>query len=45
MNRKFAYVPMGDKDKEIIDEIKETILSPKISLVLNLHDGHGDRPV
>ncbi|SFV63838.1 putative periplasmic protein [hydrothermal vent metagenome] len=41
MNRKFAYLPKGDKDKEIIDEIKETILSPKVSLVLNLHDGHG----
>lgn len=41
MNRKFAYVKDGDKDKEIIDEIKEIILSPKVSLVLNLHDGHG----
>ncbi len=41
MNRKFAYVKDGDKDKKIIDEIKETILSPKVSLVLNLHDGHG----
>ncbi|HIP20520.1 MAG TPA: hypothetical protein EYG70_05300 [Sulfurimonas sp.] len=41
MNRKFAYVKDGDKDKEIVDEIKEVILSPKVSLVLNLHDGHG----
>ncbi len=41
MNRKFAYVKRGDKDKAIIDEIKETILSPNVSLVLNLHDGHG----
>ncbi|PHQ57102.1 MAG: hypothetical protein COA30_00215 [Sulfurimonas sp.] len=41
MNRKFSYVKHGDKDKEIIDEIKEIILSPKVSLVLNLHDGHG----
>jgi len=41
MNRKFSHVKHGDKDKEIIDEIKETILSPKVSLVLNLHDGHG----
>lgn len=41
MNRKFSHVKKGDKDKEIIDEIKETILSPQVSLVLNLHDGHG----
>jgi len=41
MNRKFAYVKKQDKDKEIIEEIKKIILSPKVSLVLNLHDGHG----
>ncbi|MDQ7068172.1 MAG: M99 family carboxypeptidase catalytic domain-containing protein [Sulfurimonas sp.] len=41
MNRKFSSVKSGDKDKEIIDEIKRTILSPQVSLVLNLHDGHG----
>ncbi len=41
MNRKFAYVKKGDKDKKIIEEIKKTILSPQVSLVLNLHDGHG----
>lgn len=41
MNRKFSVVRNGDKDKEIIEEIKKTILAPKVSLVLNLHDGHG----
>ena len=41
MNRKFAYVKKHDKDKKIIEEIKKTILSPQVSLVLNLHDGHG----
>ncbi len=41
MNRKFSVMKTGDKDKEIIQEIKETILSENISLVLNLHDGHG----
>jgi len=41
MNRKFAHVKKGDKDKEIIEEIKKIILSSEVSLVLNLHDGHG----
>jgi len=41
MNRKFAHVKEGDKDKAIIDEVKKIILSKKVSLVLNLHDGHG----
>ena len=41
MNRKFSVVKDKDKDKEIIKEIKKTILAPKVSLVLNLHDGHG----
>jgi len=41
MNRKFSYVKKRDKDKAIIDEVKKIILSPKVSLVLNLHDGHG----
>jgi len=41
MNRKFAHVKKHDKDKTIIKEIKKTILSPQVSLVLNLHDGHG----
>ena len=41
MNRKFSHVKKDDKDKIIIDEVKKIILSKKISLVLNLHDGHG----
>ncbi|QSZ41502.1 hypothetical protein GJV85_05070 [Sulfurimonas aquatica] len=41
MNRKFSYIKKGDKDKKTIDEIKKIILSKKVSLVLNLHDGHG----
>ena len=41
MNRKFASIKKNDKDAEIIKEIKEIILSEQVSLVLNLHDGHG----
>ena len=41
MNRKFSKIGDHDKDKQIIDEIKKIILSDNISLVLNLHDGHG----
>jgi hypothetical protein len=41
MNRKFAHIKKNDKDKKIVDEIKKIILSPNISLILNLHDGHG----
>jgi len=41
MNRKFAYMKQNDKDKKIVKEVKNIILSPKVSLVLNLHDGHG----
>jgi len=41
MNRKFSHVKKHDKDKAIIKEIKKTILDPQVSLVLNLHDGHG----
>ena len=41
MNRKFSYIDPDDKDKEIVDEIKKIILEKKVSLVLNLHDGHG----
>jgi len=41
MNRKFSVIKKNDKDKEIVQEIKEIILSKKVSLVLNLHDGHG----
>jgi len=41
MNRKFAKIRQKDKDKKIVDAIKKIILAPNISLVLNLHDGHG----
>ncbi|SFV50094.1 putative periplasmic protein [hydrothermal vent metagenome] len=41
MNRKFAHIRSNDHDKQIVEEIKKIILSPKVSLVLNLHDGHG----
>ena len=41
MNRKFAYISKKDPDYKIVKDIKKIILSPKIDLVLNLHDGHG----
>jgi len=41
MNRKFASIKKNDKDTQIIKEIKSIILEKKVSLVLNLHDGHG----
>ena len=41
MNRKFAHIKKNDKDKDTVDEIKKIILDPKVSLILNLHDGHG----
>jgi hypothetical protein len=41
MNRKFAVMKKNDKDKKTVEEIKKIILNKKVSLVLNLHDGHG----
>lgn len=41
MNRKFSVISDNDKDKEIIQEIKNIILDKNVSLILNLHDGHG----
>ena len=41
MNRKFSSIKNNDKDAKIIQEIKKVILSPQVSLILNLHDGHG----
>ncbi len=41
MNRKFAHIKDTDKDKPIIEEVKKIILNKQVSLVLNLHDGHG----
>ncbi len=41
MNRKFSTLKKDDQDAKIIDDVKKTILSKNVSLVLNLHDGHG----
>ncbi|MBN2815677.1 MAG: succinylglutamate desuccinylase/aspartoacylase family protein [Campylobacterales bacterium] len=41
MNRKFSYIDNNDHDKKIVEGIKSIILEDKVSLVLNLHDGHG----
>jgi len=41
MNRKFASIKKNDKDRDIINAVKKIILNPKVSLILNLHDGHG----
>jgi hypothetical protein len=41
MNRKFAKISKNDKDKKTIEAIKKIILAKNVSLVLNLHDGHG----
>ena len=41
MNRKFASIKSKDKDKKTVDDIKKIILEKNISLILNLHDGHG----
>ncbi|MDB2562174.1 hypothetical protein N9X61_01070 [Sulfurimonas sp.] len=41
MNRKFSIIRKDDKDKDTIQSIKKLILSKNVSLVLNLHDGHG----
>ena len=41
MNRKFSIIKKNDKDKDIIQSVKKLILAKQVSLVLNLHDGHG----
>lgn len=41
MNKKFSFIKKDDKDKKIVKEVKKLILSKNVSLVLNLHDGHG----
>ncbi|MBC8236956.1 MAG: hypothetical protein H8E76_01885 [Helicobacteraceae bacterium] len=41
MNRKFSIIKKNDKDKDTVEDIKKLILSKNVSLVLNLHDGHG----
>ena len=41
MNRKFANIDPNDPDVEIISQIKQLILDKNVSLIINLHDGHG----
>lgn len=41
MNRKFSVMKENDPDKQTVQEVKKLILSKNVSLVLNLHDGHG----
>lgn len=41
MNRKFANIAQNDPDLQVVSRIKELILHPRVSLVLNLHDGSG----
>jgi len=41
MNRKFAVIDPKDRDYAIIEDIKKVIVDPQVSLILNLHDGHG----
>ena len=41
MNRKFSVIDANDKDKQTVEEMKKIILEKNVSLVLNLHDGHG----
>ncbi len=41
MNRKFARLDSKDPQFEIVARIQEIIRHPRVSLVLNLHDGSG----
>lgn len=41
MNRKFAKIEPKDKDFDTVAEVKKLILTPKVDLTLNLHDGQG----
>ena len=41
MNRKFAKISHNDPDKATVEAVKKIILSKNVSLILNLHDGHG----
>lgn len=41
MNRKFAALDKDDPEYEIVQRIKEMIVTPSIDLILNLHDGSG----
>lgn len=41
MNRKFSDIKKSDPDYDSVKRIKSLILSEKVGLVLNLHDGSG----
>ncbi|RKY52390.1 MAG: hypothetical protein DRP93_08220 [Candidatus Neomarinimicrobiota bacterium] len=41
MNRKFDLVDKKDSDYEIVQEVKELMLTPEVDIILNLHDGRG----
>ena len=41
MNRKFANLDPNDPDFNIVTDIKKLITDKNVSLILNLHDGHG----
>ena len=41
MNRKFLRLTSHDPDYEAIKKIKAIILDPRVTMVLNLHDGSG----
>ncbi len=41
MNRKFAVCEPDDPDFETVDKIKKIIRDERVSIILNLHDGHG----
>ncbi len=41
LNRKFANISPKDPDYKTIERIKQLILLPEVSMVINLHDGWG----
>ncbi|EAH4460455.1 deacylase [Campylobacter coli] len=41
LNRKFASISPKDPDYKTVQRIKELILLPEVSMVINLHDGWG----
>lgn len=41
LNRKFANISPKDPDYETVQRIKNLILKPEVSMVINLHDGWG----
>ena len=41
MNRKFSNINPNDPDLNIVSDIKKIILDKNVTLIINLHDGHG----